>query len=242
MLIAATATAVAVFLLGRRRTGGADSGRGIDFVNGALAAVYLVLLAFNVVICWDRVDGLNTDVRTEAGDLRTLSGLAGDLPAPAARKLRAAVQDYANAVLDREWPASGEPLNSGAAIPIARARAALASVPGTDTPAAKARDQASDTLDELTDTREDRITASAHKLPWILNGVLALLTAVQIVTPLALGIRPGLTGAFLGGVNTAVVVAGLLFALDLNSPYSGVLAVDRNPLHAVERTLSQGSA
>ena len=47
MLIAATATAVAVFLLGRRRTGGADSGRGIDFVNGALASVYNTVCANN---------------------------------------------------------------------------------------------------------------------------------------------------------------------------------------------------
>jgi hypothetical protein len=240
VLAAAVATAVVAIALSRRRAAGAGGDGGIDFVNAALAAVYLVLLAFNVVVCWERIDGLNGDIRTEAGDLRTLAGLTGDLPAPVDDKVRAAATDYAHAVLNREWPATGEPLNAAAAIPIARARQALAAVPDGETPAAKARDQASDVLDDLTKTRQDRITSSAHGLPWILSAVLALLTLVQLVTPLALGLRPGLAGALLAGVNTAVVVAGLLFVLDLNTPYSGVQAVDRNPLHAAARSLGEG--
>jgi Protein of unknown function (DUF4239) len=239
VLAAAMATAVVAILLSRRRAAGED-GDGVDFVNAALAAVYLVLLAFNVVVCWERIDGLNSDIRTEAGDLRTLAGLTDDLPAPVGVKVRVAATDYAHAVLDREWPAAGEPLNADAAIPITRARQALAAVPDGDTPASKARDQASDVLDDLTKTRQDRITSSAHGLPWILSAVLALLTLVQLVTPLALGLRPGLPGALLAGVNTAVVVAGLLFVLDLNTPYSGVQAVDRNPLHAAARSLGEG--
>jgi hypothetical protein len=239
VLAAALATAVVAILLSRRRAGG-EGGGGADFVNATLAAVYLVLLAFNVVVAWERIDGLNGDIRTEAGDLRTLAALADDLPAPVGDEVRADATAYAHAVLDREWPATGEPLNAAAAIPIARARQALATVPAGDTPGAKAADQASDVLDSLTGTRQDRITSSAHGLPWILNAVLALLTVVQIVTPLALGIRPGLTGALLAGVNTAVVVAGLLFVLDLNTPYSGVQAVDRTPLHAAARSLAGG--
>jgi hypothetical protein len=241
VLAAAVASAAVAFLLSRRRAGD-EGGGGVDFVNAALAAVYLVLLAFNVVVCWERVDGLNGDVRTEAGDVRALAGLSDDLPAPVGDKVRAAATDYAHAVLNREWPAAGEPLNADAAIPIARARQALAAVPDGDTPAAKASDQASDVLDDLTKTRQDRITSSAHGLPWVLTAVLVLLTAVQVVTPLALGIRPGLAGALLGAVNTAVVVAGLLFVLDLNTPYSGVQAVDRNPLHAAAQSLAGGPA
>ncbi|MFL6075861.1 MAG: DUF4239 domain-containing protein [Mycobacteriales bacterium] len=241
VLAAAVATAVVAILLGRRRAAG-ESGGGVDFVNAALAAVYLVLLAFNVVVCWERIDGLNGDIRTEAGDVRALAGLTGDLPAPVGDQVRADATDYAHAVLDREWPATGEPLNAAAAIPIVKARQALATVPGEDTPAAKARDQASDVLDDLTETRQDRITSSAHGLPWILNAVLALLTVVQLVTPLALGLRRGLVGALLAGVNTAVVVAGLLFVLDLNTPYSGVQAVDRTPLHAAARSVAGGTS
>ena len=79
-------------------------GAAVNYVNTFISTLYMVLLALVVVIQWQNVDEVNSDVRTEAYTLTALMQTAARMPTNEATTVRASAVDYAQGVLHAEWP------------------------------------------------------------------------------------------------------------------------------------------
>jgi hypothetical protein len=209
-----------------------------DYVAMFMVTMYTVLLAFIVVILWQRIDDLNTDVRTEGQDLTQLVWNAQRLPAADRAALRAGVTAYTAAVLGHEWPPADLAATGGSAFAIAGLRAHLATSFSLDEQTTL-RDQELAVLDDLSAARADRVGKSlSGSYPGVLTVALVLLSAATVLTPFLLGPRAEPLSILGIGVTIVVVACALALVLDLQSAFGGAFSVSRVALQSVQQQLA----
>src|SRR6476469_3836261 len=72
------------------------------------SVVYAVLLGFLVVVVWEGYDSAHRNVAEEAASLVPLYRLTYGMQGPHGRASRALIREYADAVVNDEWPTMGE--------------------------------------------------------------------------------------------------------------------------------------
>jgi hypothetical protein len=208
-----------------------------DYVNVLVSAVYLLLIAFIIVVLWQRQDDINSDVRAEASDLSQLTWIAHRLPPTDHEMLRAAVQDYTTAVLAHEWPA----LNTADTVPAWQASqyaiSHLATTFSLDQQTTL-RDEAISLVADVQQNRSDRLAKSAQGLPGPLLATFAIVSGATVLLPYLL--RPRIRAHSVIGltISVGIVVASAWLVLDLLRPYDGLLAVSPGPLRNVLAQMS----
>ena len=241
-LLGAAALVAGAILVRRRITArGGENDRAeaaADYVATFMVTMYTVLVAFIVVVLWQRLDDINADLRTEGQDLTQLVWEAQRLPAADRVVLRGAVTDYATAVLDREWPPRNLSAADGSAAAITTVRDHLATSFSLDEQTTL-RDQELAVVDDLAVSRADRVSKSlSSSYPRILTVALVLLSVATVLTPFLLGPRVEPLSV-LGIVVTIVVVcSALALVLDLQSAFGGPFSVSRVPLQSVQQQLT----
>ncbi|MGH6656336.1 MAG: hypothetical protein ACRDVE_14165 [Actinocrinis sp.] len=243
LTILAVVILIGAAVLARRRIAVRGQGHdraeaAADYVAMFMVTMYTVLLAFIVVVLWQRLDDINADVRTEGQDLTQLVWAAQRLPAADRTAMRTAVTDYGTAVLDREWPPADTAAAGGSAFALAGLRTYLATGFTLDQQTTL-RDQELAVLDDLSSARADRVGKSlSGSYPRVLTVALVLLSVATVLTPFLLGPRAEPLSV-LGIVVTLVVVASALaLVVDLQSEFGGVFTVSRAPLEAVQQQLA----
>jgi hypothetical protein len=199
-------------------------------VNTFISTLYMVLLALVVVVQWQNVDEINTDVRTEA---YTLSRAHADVRADAGAEaaiVRASAVDYAQGVLHAEWP---PPASTGADVvtkALDTGQAAVTHPVARTCSSARSRTRpsaSSSRSSRRAPTASASATRTSRAVLIIALGVLSLIT---VLTPLALGLRSDAL-AFSGLViSTVLVCLSFWIVLDLQTLYSGLIHVDSTPL------------
>lgn len=205
-------------------------GPALNYVNTFISTLYMVLLALVVVVQWQNVDEVNSDVRTEAYTLTALVQTASRMPTSEAATVRASAIDYAHGVLNGEWP----PPNAYGSDVVARAlssgQTAVTHPVATDVQLGTIEDQAIGEYESLQQARVDRLGVGNQGIPNILIIALGALSLVTVLTPLALGMRADAL-AFSGLViSTVLVCLAFWLVLDLDSLYHGVIHADSTPL------------
>jgi hypothetical protein len=209
-----------------------------DYVATFMVTMYTVLVAFIVVILWQRLDDINTDVRTEGQDLTQLVWEAQRLPAADRTALRTAVTDYTTAVVSREWPPANLAAADGSAFALTGVRGHLSTAFSLDEQTTL-RDQELSVVDDLAAARADRVSKSlSSSYPQFLTVALALLSAATVLTPFLLG--PRIEPLSVLGIVVTIVVVGcaLALVLDLQSAFGGPFSVSRTPLDLVQQQLA----
>lgn len=208
-----------------------------DYVAMFTVTMYTVLVAFIVVILWQRLDDINADVRAEGQDLTQLIWSAQRLPAADRTAMRTAVTDYTTAVLTHEWPPANLAATDGSANAVADLRRYLATSFSLDEQTTL-RDQELAVLDDLTAARADRVGKTlSSSYPGILTVALVLLSVAIVLTPFLLGPRAEALSIVGILVTVGVVVAALILVLDMQRVYGGVFSVSRVPLEMVQQQL-----
>jgi len=203
----------------------------LDYVNTFISTLYMILLALVVVVQWQNVDQVNTDVRTESTALTALVQTSQRMPAAEGATVRASAIDYANAVLAHEWPAPADATNDAAATALNTGQAAVTHPVADNVSLGTIDDQAIGEYQAIAAAREDRLAASGSQTSPVLIIALGVLSFITILTPLALGLRADAI-AFAGlTVSTLLVCLSFWFVLDLNSLYHGLIHTDSTPLH-----------
>jgi Protein of unknown function (DUF4239) len=209
-----------------------------DYLAMFMVTMYTVLLAFIVVILWQRLDDINADVRNESQDLTQLVWSAQRLPAADRTAMRSAVTDYAAAVLDHEWPPANLAATNASAAAVASLRSHLATAFSLDQQTTL-RDQELAVVDDLTAARADRIGKTfSSSYPEILTVALVLLSAATVLTPFLLGLRAEPLSIIGIAVTVAVVVAALILVIDMQGDYDGAFSVSPVPLQTVQQQLA----
>jgi Protein of unknown function (DUF4239) len=203
-----------------------------DYVNVLVSAVYLLLVAFIIVVLWQRQEDIGADVRAEASDLSQLTWIAHRLPGADHTMLRTAVQDYTTSVLAHEWPAGSASDTAPAWQASQNAISHLATTFNLDQQTTL-RDEAISLVADVQQNRADRLAKSAQGLPGPLLATFAIVSAATVLLPYLL--RPRIRAHSVIGLTISVglVVASAWLVLDLLQPYNGLLAVSPEPLRNV---------
>lgn len=239
ILIALVVSAVAVLVLLDRRRKDArverEDASAVEYINLFIGTLYMVLLSLIVVLLWQNVSDVSSDVRAEASGLQALVQTAQRLPATEGEPLLKAAHGYAATVLNSEWPpkpgtGNGADENAPAARILADARAAVTHPVAAGATAGTVEDQAIAQINTVADARDDRLAKSGAGIPDVLLIALAVLSLITIATPLALGLRADAL-AFAGFVvTTALVCLAFWFVVELQSPFHGLIHASPQPL------------
>ena len=149
------------------------------FKFATLGVIYAVILAFTVIVVWERFADAEHATSQEAAAAATLFRLSDGLPDQPRADLRARLSDYLRAAVDKEWPAmerGGESPEVQAAL-TALYHSVLAIAPA-DAADAVLLKSLFDELTLVTQARRERIVLSTGIVPnvvWLVLVVGAIL-------------------------------------------------------------------
>ena len=196
------------------------------FIYAVIGVIYAVLLAFTVIVAWERHDAAETRVEQEANELGDLFRDAEAFPDPIRTQLRARIRAYARVVLEEEWPAmaNGEASPSAWAVFNQLWRSYAQVAPQT------ARDQAwhaesLDRLNELGDYRRLRLLSSRSSVPRMLWVVLVAGGMITVGFSYLFGTEDARLHMVMVAALSATVALVLLLLSALEHPFSGTVAV-----------------
>jgi Protein of unknown function (DUF4239) len=202
----------------------------LDYVNTFISTAYMVLLALIVVVQWQNVDEINSDIRAEASTLTALVQTADRMPGQEGVTVHDSAINYAKAVLAHEWPPPADPTGDAAAKALDSGEAAVTHPVALQTSLGTIEDQAIGEYQTLAETRADRLSVSTSQTSPILLIALGVLSLITVLTPLVLGLRAD-SIAFIGLlVSTMLVCLSFWLVVDLNSLYHGVIHADSTPI------------
>jgi hypothetical protein len=203
------------------------------FKFATVGVLYAVLLAFAVVVVWEKFSQAENEVATEAGAAATLyrlwAGIGDDGEA-----LRTATSGYLRSVIEDEWPAMAagnesnlptEALNELYAI--------LLRVEPGDARGSDVLYEALYQLDQLTQAREARIVMASGIVPGVLWIVLFGGAVVTIGFTFFFGAENLRAQALMTGALSLLIFGGLVIIVAIDRPFSGSVHVGPEALASI---------
>jgi len=190
-------------------------------VVGVLSAV---LLAFAIIVVWEKFNDAESMVAREAGataNIYRLSQGLGDGPGSALRK---ALGNYLKVTIAEDWPAMERGGESEAA------RRALDQVYAALLPSAQPQGgpitaEILHQLDVVTQERRARIVAADGTVPGILWPVLFWGAAITIGFTYFFGTQSLRAQTLMTGLLSVLIFSGLLIIIVIDQPFAGVVKV-----------------
>jgi hypothetical protein len=189
---------------------------------GVVAALFGLILAFVIIIAYQNFIEANANVSEEADALASIVRDSAAFPQPGRANVRAAVGDYARAVVNDEWPQMRDGHDSELAKgSLDQIFAAFRTVRPDSTMSNGFYDDAVRKLDTALDARRDRIETATGGLPRDIT-ILIIFSSLVIIGYAILVGSPNYWFHVLGPLAIAVVVTvSLIVLLDLTYPFSG---------------------
>jgi Protein of unknown function (DUF4239) len=209
-------------------------------VLGAARGPFAVILAFVILVGFQRFNNAQSSAEREAAAVRTMFNTAAFLDTPQRESLQVDIFCYARAVIALDWPAMSRGRSSQRVDVLERAfDDDLKSVQvGT----MLQNDAVQDLFNESTareQERADRIAEADNRVPepvWIVLGVGAL-GLLAYVLLFANSKERFLSQAIMVGAVTTIIVGGLILVWFLSHPYRGETGSIRPS--AMERVLDE---
>lgn len=241
VVIAALVGAVFIFLLARwiRDRGGEPEDVTIGFLGPSLAALYLLVLAVSLATEWQTIGDATQAAGNEATAVRELYWSAEGLPAGPAAVLRRDTVNYANAVINHDWPQmAANNVDDESSDMLASMNAYVLRLDPATASASAVQLDAISQISSAESAREDRVADAGARLPIGLMAAVIVTSMVVAVFPFAGGLRTKGPGLALASVQAGLVVVGVVVVFQLNHPYSGPLAVGPSAMDSVVAQLT----
>lgn len=203
------------------------------FKFATVGVLYAVLLAFAVIVVWEKFSQAENEVAIEAGAAATLYRLSDGL-GTAGDGLRAGTSAYLVAVIDAEWPAMAAGHESAEATGALNALYArlLADRPG-DPFGTDLLSEALYQLDQLTQARRARLVMATGVVPDVVWMVLFGGAALTIGFTFFFGTENLRAQSLMTGALALLIFSGLLVIVAIDRPFSGTVIVEPDALAAV---------
>jgi hypothetical protein len=203
------------------------------FKFATVGVIYAVLLAFSVIVVWEKFNDAQTSVAGEAGATAALFRYA-DGKEPEALALRTALVNYLKAAIDEEWPAMAlESEAHGVTQALNRLYSAALALNQAGTRDTADMSEVFRQIDEVTAARRDRLHLATGLVPdviWIALFAGALLT---IGFTLFFGSENLLAQVSMTGVLSLLVTLGLVVIISLDHPFTGPVYIHPDALTTV---------
>jgi hypothetical protein len=204
------------------------------FLIAVVGVMYAVILAFCVIVTWERFNEAQVNVEVEASELRVVLEQAGGLPPEARAPMRDLAVSYADEVATVEWDAMQDGSESRKAfrtlIEMYSTLNKVETASGTQEVFLAAT---LDRLHEVSDSRLRRLDAAGEGIPdalWaaiIIGGLLTVGFALLFGAP-----NKQLHYIMIWGF-TAVVMVQIFVILVMNYPFAGSVTVSPDAFEAI---------
>ncbi|HSY45310.1 MAG TPA: DUF4239 domain-containing protein [Steroidobacteraceae bacterium] len=203
------------------------------FKFAVVGVIYAVLMAFAIVVVWQRYTDAELAVVSEAGAAATLYRLAAG-PEPAAREVRRALAAYLTLAIERDWPQ------------MAREQESAEANQGLDAlyTAALHMDQTAlrpsavlvpifNQIDLITEARRSRLHLAVGIMPGVLWAALILGGGLTVAFTYFFGTENLKAQVLMSGILAVIVFMGLFVIVSIDHPFTGPVHVDPGPLQRV---------
>ena len=204
------------------------------FKFATLGVLYAVLLAFAVVIVWEKFNDAENAVAQEAGAATAIYRLADGIGAESRTALRETLTGYLKAAIDDDWPAMER---GGASPAVTRALNGVYAAVLTFAPADR-RDAALLSeilrqLDTVTQVRRSRLVMASGIVPGVVWLVLFGGAVVTIGFTFFFGTENLCAQTMMTGALSVLIFSGLLTIIAIDHPFAGTVRVRPDPLAMV---------
>lgn len=244
LLILMTALAMSGPLLIRRRIAFQKlrtNNEVAGFKFASIGVLYAVLLAFVVIIVWERFHDAEKALVAEASAAATIYRLTGGLNEETGAALRAGLSVYLHSVLEDDWPA----MALGRASPATnRALNALyrdlVRYRPADLHDAALQADLFRELGELTQARRERLIMGEGTVPNAIWFVLFLGAGLTIAFTFFFGTENVVTQSLMTGVLAALIFSAVFVIIAIDRPFTGAVVVSREPIRQVLEDFRDG--
>lgn len=205
------------------------------FKFAVVGVLYAVLLAFAIIVVWQRFSDAENNVATEAGAAANIYRLSQGINGQPGITLRGALTNYLRVVISEGWPLMerGSPSTS--------AREALdgvyKAVLTLESPEQRNTALVSEILrqlDTITQMRRARLSAAVGLVPGVIWPILFGGAAITMAYTFFFGSQNLGAQVLMTGMLSIIIFSGLLTAIVIDHPFAGVVKVTP---HALTRVL-----
>jgi hypothetical protein len=206
------------------------------FKFATVGVLYAVLLAFAIIVVWQKFSDAETTVAQEAGAAETLYRLSygvGDKPGAS---LREALSDYLAAAVAVDWPAMDRGV-MGATRPtrqaLDRVYVVLLAIDASATGSTPLISEILHQLDVITQARRVRLVDSQGTVPGVVWMVLFGGALLTIAFTFFFGARSLGAQTLMTGLLSLLIFSELLTIVAIDRPFSGIVKVGSHALDDV---------
>jgi Protein of unknown function (DUF4239) len=211
------------------------------FKFATVGVIYAVLLAFAVIVVWEKFSDAETAVIQEAGAAATLYRLAAG-PESEAVAVRAALGDYLKLAIARDWPQMATATGSPEVTHSLNALYALAQrLTDNRSRQTAASIEMFKQLDTITAARRTRLHLATGVVPPVLWSVLFTGAALTVAFTFFFGTENLPAQVMMTGILAVLVFMGLLVIVSIDHPFTGPVGVGSEPLLAVIEDFANGA-
>ncbi|WP_283139451.1 DUF4239 domain-containing protein [Rhizohabitans arisaemae] len=208
-----------------------DESRGegnLDFALNLALAVYLLILAYGVVLGRDGIEAARQDVATEAESLVELYWAVAPLQNNA--EIKNEIRSYTTQSIQQDWPLmQGGQVSEEAGNTLESFRANLLRLRPANEADESLRQDALVRASEVSHARQLRASNTGGTIPDVFMTCMVISGIAVIAFPWLLGYRPNLASVVGDTTRVAVVLVGLVVLAVVSNPFSGAAAVDSEP-------------
>lgn len=215
------------------------------FKFATLGVLYAVLLAFAIIVVWQKFSDAEADVVQEAGAATTIYRLSQGMDTKQGADIHNAVTAYLNAAVVDDWPA----MERGVIGASPNARQALDAIYATllssGTAAQSANPVMSEVLHQLdlmTQARRARLNAAEGSVPGVIWLALFGGAVVTIVFTFFFGTLNLRAQTIMTGLLALLIFSELWIVIVIDRPFTGAIKVEPVALAAVLADFRAGAA
>ena len=213
------------------------------FKFATVGVLYAVLLAFVVIVVWEKFSDAEDNVSREAGAAATIYRLVEGIDGEAGTSLRGAMTAYLEAAIDGDWVT----MQRGKASPLAthaldRMYAIAVTYKPADARGAAILSEILRQLSVVTEARRARLVKAAGIVPDIIWFVLYGGAVLTVGFTFFFGAENLHAQAMMTGALALLIFSALLVVVSIDHPFAGAVRVEPDALHdvVVDLTHRQG--
>jgi Protein of unknown function (DUF4239) len=204
------------------------------FKFATVGVLYAVLLAFAIIVVWEKFSNTESIVVQEAGAAETIFRLSFGIDDPAGAEFRSVLSSYLAAAVAVDWPAMDRGTLGNQTRPTRQALdntySGLLRIIGTQQVAAPLIAEIMRQLDVITQARRARLIASEGTVPGVIWTLLFGGAFLTIAFALFFG-TPSLSAqSVMMGLLSALIFSELLAIVVIDRPFSGAVKVEPRSL------------
>ena len=211
-----------------------DNNEVAGFKFATVGVIYAVLLAFAILVVWERFNQADNEVASEASAAATVFRLAQGLDAEHGAAVRKATTDYLKEAVAKDWPAmNAESSSHDVTIALSGIYDTVLKFHQIGNFENLVVAEILRNVDRISQMRRQRLVAASGIVPGIIWAVLFIGAFVTIGFTFFFGTANLRAQMVMSGALAFLIFAGLLTVVAIDHPFAGTVKVGPQALSAV---------